>query len=168
MAILMKPYVPSFRRIAASSTEPCVGASVWASGSQVWNGNIGTFTAKPRARPAKIRFCVPREIPISCTFTMSSAMSKVRPPLKNRARKPRIMKAEPNIVYRKNFSDAYCRFGPPHTPIMRYIGRSTTSKNTKNRIRSWAMNTPFMPVWRTSIRARNAFGLCGSGKWFQL
>ena len=29
-------------------TLPAVGASTWASGSQVWNGKIGTFTAKPR------------------------------------------------------------------------------------------------------------------------
>ena len=57
-AIRMKPYVPSFSMIAARSTEPTVGASVWASGSQVWNGNIGTLIAKPRNSPAKIRFCV--------------------------------------------------------------------------------------------------------------
>src|SRR5271157_6119299 len=42
-----KPYVPIFSRTLARITEPAVGASVWASGSQVWNGNIGTFTAKP-------------------------------------------------------------------------------------------------------------------------
>ena len=62
---------------------------------------------------------------------------------------------------------AYCRLGPPQTPIMKYIGRSTSSKKTKNRIRSWAANVPFMPVSRRSIRMRNALGLCGSGKWFQ-
>ena len=33
---------------AARITEPAVGASVWASGSQVWNGNIGTLIAKAR------------------------------------------------------------------------------------------------------------------------
>src|SRR5689334_22792108 len=42
-----KPYVPIFRSTLARMTEPAVGASVCASGSQVWNGNIGTFTAKP-------------------------------------------------------------------------------------------------------------------------
>src|SRR5262252_7731869 len=41
------PYVPIFSRTLARTTDPAVGASVWASGSQVWNGNIGTFTAKP-------------------------------------------------------------------------------------------------------------------------
>ena len=55
MAMRTKPYVPSFSRIAARITEPCVGAWVWASGSQVWNGNIGTFTAKPMNMPAKIQ-----------------------------------------------------------------------------------------------------------------
>src|SRR5579871_5091728 len=41
------PYVPIFSRTLARTTEPAVGASVCASGSQVWNGNIGTFTANP-------------------------------------------------------------------------------------------------------------------------
>ena len=38
--------------MAASSTEPTVGAAVWASGSQVCSGNIGTLTAKPRKSAA--------------------------------------------------------------------------------------------------------------------
>jgi len=66
-------------------------------------------------------------------------------------------------VYRKNLSDAYWRCSPPQTPIMKYIGSSTTSKNTKNRIRSWAMNVPAMPTCSTSVRIRNAFGLPASG-----
>src|SRR3954454_6746861 len=41
------PYVPIFSSTLASTTLPAVGASVCASGSQVWNGNMGTFTAKP-------------------------------------------------------------------------------------------------------------------------
>ena len=45
----MNPYAPIFSMTPASSTEPIVGASVWASGSHVWNGHIGTFTAKPSA-----------------------------------------------------------------------------------------------------------------------
>ncbi len=31
-------------------TEPAVGASTWASGSQVWNGNIGTLMANARKK----------------------------------------------------------------------------------------------------------------------
>ena len=78
------------------------------------------------------------------------------------------MNAEPNSVKRKNLSDAYAGCSPPHTPIMKYIGSSTTSKNTKNRIRSWATNVPAMPTCSMRIRMKNAFGLPGSGMWFQL
>src|ERR1017187_9832698 len=42
-----KPYVPIFSSTAARITEPPVGASTCASGSQVWNGNMGTLMAKP-------------------------------------------------------------------------------------------------------------------------
>ena len=38
-------------------TDPAVGASVWASGSHVWNGNIGTLTAKPRKNARKTHHC---------------------------------------------------------------------------------------------------------------
>ncbi len=142
-----------------------MGASVWASGSQVWNGNMGTLMAKPMNRPPKMRIWVSRamEPPLAA----SSGMSKVFPPLKYRARKARIMRAEPKRVKRKNLMAAYCRFGPPHTPIMKYIGSSTSSKKTKKRMRSWPTKVPFIPVSRTSMRARNALGLWGSGKWSQ-
>src|SRR5438552_2022319 len=53
----MKPYVPIFSMTAASITEPAVGASVCASGSHVWNGNIGTFTAKPRKNARNTHHC---------------------------------------------------------------------------------------------------------------
>ena len=33
--------------------EPAVGASTWASGSQVWNGHIGTLMAKARKKAMK-------------------------------------------------------------------------------------------------------------------
>src|SRR5512143_124875 len=52
-----KPYVPIFRRTPARMTEPAVGASTWASGSQVWNGNIGTLMAKPRKKAQKSQTC---------------------------------------------------------------------------------------------------------------
>jgi hypothetical protein len=73
-----------------------VGASVWASGSQVWNGNMGTLMAKPMNRPAKIRIWVLRAMPPP--LAISSGMSKVCPPRKKRARKLRIIRAEPNRV----------------------------------------------------------------------
>ena len=68
MAMRTKPYVPSFSRIAARITEPCVGAWVWASGSQVWNGNIGTLTAKPMNMPAKIQTAVFVATPPPCSM----------------------------------------------------------------------------------------------------
>ena len=82
------------------------------------------------------------------------------------ARKLTSINADPNSVNRKNLIDAYSRLGPPHTPIMKNIGRSTTSKKMKNRIRSCATNVPSSPVSSSRISARNALGLCGSGKWF--
>src|SRR5437764_951802 len=82
-----KPYVPSLRRTAARITEPTVGASVWASGSQVWNGNIGTLMAKPRNRPPKMRSWVPWASPALCCCDRAT-MSKVWGSLlKNSARK---------------------------------------------------------------------------------
>ena len=49
----MNPYAPSLSMTPARITEPAVGASVWASGSQVWNGNIGTLIAKARKKARK-------------------------------------------------------------------------------------------------------------------
>ena len=158
--------MPSFSRIAASSTEPTVGASVCASGSQVWNGNIGTLIAKPRNSPPKISSCVPCTMPSPCrrvSVTMSKVCTFDR---KKSARKLSSISAEPNSVKRKNLIDAYSRLGPPHTPIMKNIGSRTISKKMKKRMRSWATNVPFMPASSSRISARNAFGLCGSGKWF--
>src|SRR3954467_4505648 len=146
-------------------TEPTVGASVWASGSQVWNGNIGTLMAKPMKSPAKISDAVALGRAARAVECARATMSKVWPPLKYRARKLRIISADPNRVNKKNLIDAYWRFGPPQTPIMKYIGSRTSSKKTKNRIRSWATKVPFIPVSRMRMRMRKAFGLYGSGKW---
>src|SRR5215472_14455865 len=55
------PYVPIFNRTLARITDPAVGASVCASGSQVWNGNIGTFTAKPTKKAQKTHHSTPLE-----------------------------------------------------------------------------------------------------------
>src|ERR1700747_1891966 len=60
MAKRRKPYVPSFSRIAARITEPAVGASTWASGSQVWTGHIGSFTAKEAKNAHHAQVCKDR------------------------------------------------------------------------------------------------------------
>jgi hypothetical protein len=71
--------VPIFSRIPASSTEPTVGASVWASGSQVCSGHTGTLTANPRATAANT--IVPKVPPKRAAAPISwrARMSKVRP-----------------------------------------------------------------------------------------
>ena len=43
--------------MAARITEPAVGASTWASGSQRWNGHIGIFTAKEAKKPSQSQNC---------------------------------------------------------------------------------------------------------------
>ena len=101
----MKPYVPSLSSTAARITEPCVGACVWASGSQVWNGNIGTLTPKPMNMPPKISNWLLRAMPAPAV-SVSSRMSNVRrsSPVtgslarKNSAKKPSSIRAEPNRV----------------------------------------------------------------------
>ena len=42
--------MPSFSITPARITEPAVGAWVWASGSHVCSGKIGTFTANATAK----------------------------------------------------------------------------------------------------------------------
>jgi hypothetical protein len=40
------------------------------------------------------------------------------------------MISPPSSEYRKNFTAAYCRRGPPKRPIRKYIGISMASKKT--------------------------------------
>jgi hypothetical protein len=47
--------VPIFSITPARMTEPAVGASTCASGSQVWNGNSGTLIANASANARKNR-----------------------------------------------------------------------------------------------------------------
>src|SRR6478752_458252 len=55
-----KPYPPIFSRIAARITEPAVGASTWASGSQVCTGHIGIFTANEAKNASHAQVCKDR------------------------------------------------------------------------------------------------------------
>jgi len=43
--------------MAANTTEPPVGASTWASGSQVCTGHIGTLTANAVKKARKMKVC---------------------------------------------------------------------------------------------------------------
>ena len=47
----MKPYAPTLMTTAARARDPAVGASVCASGSHVWKGTNGVFTAKATKKP---------------------------------------------------------------------------------------------------------------------
>src|SRR5215469_12506498 len=69
------PYVPIFSSTPARITEPAVGASVCASGSQVWNGNIGTLMAKAKKNPQKSHTF--RESGKFCAAANSVGISKV-------------------------------------------------------------------------------------------
>ena len=39
-------------------TEPAVGASTWASGSQVWTGHMGILTAKEAKKASQSQVCI--------------------------------------------------------------------------------------------------------------
>src|SRR2546430_1959175 len=154
----------------ASRTEPPGGAPGGASGSQGWNGHIGTLMAKPRNTPAQINTCTLFDTnPAAPACWVSCTMSNVWGfDLKNMARNPSSMKTLPNSVYRKNLIEAYSRLAEPHTAIRKYMGTRTSSQKMKNRTRSNAMNVPAMPVSSSIISARNAFGLPGLGRNLQV
>ena len=52
-------------------TEPTVGASVWASGNQVWKGNMGTLMAKARPKARNIQNCMLKGMPRPYNFRRS-------------------------------------------------------------------------------------------------
>src|SRR3546814_11560359 len=121
-------------------TEPWVGAWVWASGSQVWNGNIGTLLAKPTNMPPKISTWVDRaRSPArlrSATPDATSTMANVSEPLtKHTPMTQTIISADPKRARRQNLIAANWRFPPPPSPLMHYIGRTTPSQNTQKQHR---------------------------------
>jgi len=69
------PYVPILRSTEASRTDPAVGASTWAAGSQVWKGNMGHLMAKARAMARKAQNC---SLGLK-VLVISSGMEKVPP-----------------------------------------------------------------------------------------
>ena len=70
------PYGPVFSRMAASTIEPFVGASVWASGSHVWSGHTGTLTANPMKKARNSQ----RPTPVDSSRRPSSVRSNVAAP----------------------------------------------------------------------------------------
>src|SRR3981189_2332704 len=55
-----RPYPPIFNKTPARITEPAVGASTCASGSQVWTGHIGILTAKEAKNASHPQVCSER------------------------------------------------------------------------------------------------------------
>src|SRR5580693_4004021 len=70
---LRKPYAPIFSSTAASITEPAVGASTCASGSQVCTGHIGTFTANDARNARNSQVCIVAE-KLVCSSTVMSVV----------------------------------------------------------------------------------------------
>ena len=100
----MSPYVPIFSITPARMTEPAVGASVWASGSHVCSGKIGTLMANAAANARNNQ----REVFLGRFASASLVMSKVSSPMFFLARNANVtiatsMRPEPTIVNRKNF-----------------------------------------------------------------
>ena len=52
----INPYPAILSNIAASKTDPAVGASTCASGSQVWTGHIGVLTANELKKASHNKF----------------------------------------------------------------------------------------------------------------
>ena len=85
--------------IAARITEPPVGASTCASGSQVCTGTIGTLTANAARNAKNSHIC-------SVAFSGSCAQSANAklPDFRYRYTRPISMNTEPRKVYRKNLT----------------------------------------------------------------
>ena len=77
----------------ARMTEPAVGASTWASGSQVCTGHIGTLTAKEAKNANHSHFCRPA----GKTWVRATSMSVV-PVSKYTAITASSIKTEPSKV----------------------------------------------------------------------
>ena len=94
--------MPILRSTPARITDPAVGASVCASGSQVCSGNSGTLTAKAAKNARNSHLAVPSSSPPGA-HAVSVRRSKVRWPVADwcrnpSARRPTSRNAEPAIV----------------------------------------------------------------------
>ena len=78
---------------------PAVGASTYASGSHVWTGTSGTFTAKAARNARNSQRAVDSEIGSAASWRMSSVgWPSTAPARKARNRMARSRKADPAIV----------------------------------------------------------------------
>src|SRR5581483_10978944 len=127
----MNPYVPIFSRTPASNTEPAVGASTWASGSQVWNGNNGTFTANATKNPKKSQRAAPGRLgscPCWIAFWTATKSKVCGVVFAYNHKIAASMNTDAIIVYRKNLTAAYTRRSWPYMPMSKAIGISVASQ----------------------------------------
>src|SRR5260221_12808715 len=94
-----KPYPPIFNRMPARITEPAVGASTWASGSQVCTGHIGNLTAKEAKNANQAQVCKLRGTAVCIRVGMS-----VVPAFQYSAMIAGSIKTEPSGVQRTNLN----------------------------------------------------------------
>ena len=101
--------MPSLSITPARITDPAVGAWVWASGSHVCTGNRGTLTAKAMAKAKNSQRAVTVGKSARSAITVRSKVIAPTPlsrAMNTVAMMPTSMKAEPNIVNRKNLRAA--------------------------------------------------------------
>ena len=79
--------------MAARTTDPPVGASTCASGSQVWTGHIGTFTANAIRKARKIMTCS-----LSVSGSLCQAVISNVPLLRYRKMMAISVRSEPSSV----------------------------------------------------------------------
>ena len=88
--------------------EPAVGASTWASGSQVWNGNIGILIANASAKARNTQnWNSAEKRPRAATSSGSESVREPASPLaRYTATMPTSISNDPESVNRTNFSVA--------------------------------------------------------------
>src|SRR5437667_12795011 len=101
-------------------TEPAVGASVCASGSQVWNGNIGTLMANAKKKPQKSQPFTGSEKCCPAARRVGTSKVRVAPgatgAYKYSARIASSMPTDPARVYRQKLVVPYNRRSLPAAP----------------------------------------------------
>ena len=149
-----KPYVPIFSSTLASTTDPAVGASVCASGSQVWNGNIGTLTAKPTKKAQNTHHCMAggnlRAHQVGDIEAVGLELRVVLIVQGENAQEHEHA-ADQRVDHELDGRIAAPR--PPQMAMMKYMGTSTVSQKTKKSRKSSAMKTPSMPVCKSRKNA---------------
>ena len=158
--------------MAARITEPTVGAWVWASGSQVCNGNIGTLMAKPRNMPPKIKIAVVRvRLPLlAIRYSMGRPRRAPTTPALEEQGDERQQQHERRAEQREE-EELERRARPllaaPDADHEVHRQQDDLEED-EEQDEVLGHELPAMPTCRSRISMRNAFVLPGSGMWFQL